>query len=74
MVCRAEENEIFFASVNFAHAYQSAATALIGPDGRCLAQVPYGEVGVAVAEIDPAAAGRLYAQRFAPEKYREAET
>jgi predicted amidohydrolase len=71
MVCRAQENDIYFASVNFAHSYQTAATAVIGPDGACLVQAPYGEPGVIFADIDPAAATGLYAKRFAPETYRE---
>jgi len=72
MICRAQENGIFFASVNFAHAYQTAATAAIGPDGDCLVHAPYGAPGVVFADIDPAAAEGLYAKRFAPETYRDA--
>lgn len=72
MICRAQENGIFFASVNFAHTYQTTATAVIGPDGQCLVHAPYGEPGVVFADIDPAAAERIYAKRFAPERYRGA--
>jgi len=71
MICRAQENDIFFASVNFAHRYQTTATAVIGPDGRCLVHAPYGRPGVACADIDPAAAEGLYARRFAPDRLRE---
>lgn len=72
MICRAQENNIFFASVNFAHTYQTTATAVISPNGQCLVHAPYGEPGVVFAEIDPAAAEGLYARRFAPETYRDA--
>ena len=43
MVARGVENTIYFASVNCAMRYQDSATSLIGPDGDCLAYVPYGE-------------------------------
>lgn len=70
MICRAQENGIYFASVNFAHTYQTTATAIVGPDGRCLVHAPYGVPGVVLADIDPVAADGLYARRFAPETYR----
>ncbi len=72
MICRAQEKNIFFASVNFAHTYQTAATAVISPYVQCLVHAPYGEPGVVFADIDPAAAEGLYAKRFAPETYRDA--
>ncbi len=69
MICRSVENEIFFASVNYAVPYPEAATALIAPDGACLSHLPYGEPGVLIADIDPTAASGLYATRFAPERF-----
>ena len=42
MVARSVENTIYFASVNYAMRYQDSATSLIGPEGECLAYVPYG--------------------------------
>jgi predicted amidohydrolase len=42
MVARSVENTIYFASVNYAMRYQESATSLIGPEGECLAFVPYG--------------------------------
>ncbi|MDA1308407.1 MAG: carbon-nitrogen hydrolase family protein [Proteobacteria bacterium] len=69
MVCRSLENSIFLASVNCALPYQEAATAVITPDGECLANLAYGEPGVLIAEIDPNTADRLYASRFAPNAF-----
>jgi predicted amidohydrolase len=69
MVCRSLENAVYFASVNYALEYQEAATALISPEGSCLSHLPYGAPGVLIADIDPHAASRIYASRFAPETY-----
>ena len=72
MMCRALENTIYFASVNYALRFQESATSLIGPTGECLAFLPYGKEGVLVQAIDlDEATGRL-ARRYAPERYREA--
>lgn len=73
MMCRALENTVYFASVNYAFRYPESATCLIGPAGGCLARLPYGEEGVLVASIDPAAATGLLAGRYAPERYGEAD-
>lgn len=64
MMMRALENTIYFASVNYASKYPEAASSLIGPDGTCLAHVPYGKAGIIVADIDPAKATGLLAKRF----------
>ena len=71
IMCRALENTIYFASVNYGFRYPESATCLISPSGECLAQLPYGKEGVLVATIDPALASGLFAQRYAPERYRE---
>ncbi|MEQ8654551.1 MAG: carbon-nitrogen hydrolase family protein [Kiloniellales bacterium] len=71
MACRAGENGIFLASVNYAHRFQDTASSLISPEGRCLSHLPYGQEGLLVADIDPEAADRLFAMRFAPERYGE---
>jgi predicted amidohydrolase len=73
MMCRALENTIYFASVNYAFRHQESATSLIGPSGELVAHLPYGEEGVLVHAIDPKAATGLLASRYAPERYREAE-
>ena len=69
-MCRALENGIHFASVGYALRYQEAATALISPQGACLDHLPYGQPGLLLADIDPDAATRVYARRFAPERYQ----
>jgi predicted amidohydrolase len=71
MMCRALENTIYFASVNYAFRYQESATCVINPSGECAAYLPYGQEGVLVCEIDPAAATGLLASRYAPERYGE---
>ena len=67
MVCRSIENGVFLASVNGALAFQEAATALIGPDGECIAHLHYAEPGLLIQSLDPSAAHRLYAERFKSE-------
>ena len=69
MMCRALENTVYFASVNYAMRFQESATSLIGPSGECQAYLPYGEEGVLVQEIDLHAASGLLAERFAPERH-----
>jgi predicted amidohydrolase len=69
MVMRSLENTVYFASVNYAMRYQDSATSLIGPDGECLAFVPYGEERLLVHDLDLAEATGLYARRFTPECY-----
>lgn len=71
MVCRAQENSVFFASVNRAMVCQNSATSLIDPRGRLLAHIPYGKEDLLVADIDPESATRLYAKRLRPELYPE---
>jgi predicted amidohydrolase len=69
--CRALENGVYLAGVNYGFRFPESATSLIGPGGECLARLPYGEAGVLVAEFDPAAATGLYAARYAPDRYGE---
>jgi predicted amidohydrolase len=71
MMCRALENTIYFAGVNYGFRYPESATSIIGPSGECLAHLPYGEHGLLVYAIDPDAATGLLASRYAPERYRE---
>jgi len=70
MIMRANENTIYFASVNYAMKYPESATSLISPDGKCIAYQPYGEVGVLVVDIDPEQATGYLAKRFKPELYQ----
>jgi predicted amidohydrolase len=69
MMCRALENTIYFAGVNYAFRYQESATCLISPSGECLAHLPYGQEGVLVRPIDVEAATGLLASRYAPQRY-----
>jgi predicted amidohydrolase len=71
MMCRALENTIYFASINYALRFPDSATSLLDPTGRCIAHLPYGEEGVLVQEIDLAQATGALAARFAPDRYRE---
>lgn len=69
MVARSAENAIYFASVNYALRYQDSATSLLGPEGDCLAHVPYGHEQLLVHDIDPSRATGLYARRLNPAFY-----
>jgi predicted amidohydrolase len=69
MIARGAENTIYFASVNCAMRYQESATTLIGPDGECLAYVPYGEEQLLVHDLDLSRATGLIAKRYNPAFY-----
>jgi predicted amidohydrolase len=64
MMCRALENEIYFAGINYAFAFQKAATCVIDPAGDCIAYQPYGEPGLLVVEIDASRATGSRASRY----------
>lgn len=72
MVCRAVENEIYFASANYTLRFPESATGIIAPAGECLAHLPYGQEGVLVEEVEVQLATGLYAARYAPERYQDA--
>ncbi|MBA2562850.1 MAG: carbon-nitrogen hydrolase family protein [Chitinophagaceae bacterium] len=69
MMMRALENTIYFASVNYAMRFHESGTALIGPDGTCIAHEAYGKEGVLVVDIDPSLATGLLAKRVKPGLY-----
>jgi N-carbamoylputrescine amidase len=69
MECRAQENSIYFASVNQAMRHQNSATSLIDPQGRLVAYVPYGQEDLLVADLDLDQATRFYATRYNPDWY-----
>ena len=69
MVARGVENTIYFASVNYALRYQDFATSLLGPEGDCLAYVPYGQEQLLVHDVDLSRATGLCARRFNPALY-----
>ena len=62
-LCRAAENSIWFATVNYASDGSPTTSAIARPDGTVLAFQPYGEEGVLVADLDLAAATGLLAAR-----------
>lgn len=66
---RALENTIYFAPSNYAFRYPESASAIIAPDGSCVAYQNYKEPGIAVAEIDPDKATGLLAKRFKGELF-----
>ena len=69
MVVRGIENTVYFASVNYAMRYQDSATALIDPEGACVAHMPYGQEGLLVCDVDLARATGFCATRFNPAFY-----
>lgn len=70
MVCRAGENTVYFASVNFALPIQEAATSILSPEGEILASLPRSVPGLLVHEIDLSKASGLLASRYAPDRYQ----
>jgi len=66
---RAMENTIYVATSNYAFDFPDSASAIIGPDGACVAWQPYREPGVTVAEIDVAESTGLLASRFKADLY-----
>jgi predicted amidohydrolase len=71
MVCRSEENSVYFASVNETMNQQNSATSLISPDGDLMQFLPRGEEGLLVADLDLSKATGFYASRYRPELYEE---
>jgi predicted amidohydrolase len=69
MMMRALENTIYFAGINYATRYSESGSAVIAPDGVCIAAHPYSEPGVIVADINPELATGFLAKRFKPELY-----
>jgi predicted amidohydrolase len=70
MLCRAAENTIYFASVNYASAGSPTTSAVISPDGKLLAYQPYGQEGLLVVDLDLAAATGLLAKRYKAAEYQ----
>ena len=66
LLVRALENSVFVAQANVATPDQGSATGIVSPDGDLVAALPYGAVGVAVADVDLHRADRRIALRWAP--------
>jgi len=71
MECRAQENTVYFASVNQAMTRQNSATSLIAPDGKLVRYVSYGQEELLVADLDLTRATGFYAKRYQPDLYEE---
>jgi len=66
MVCRAAENTIYYASVNYAEPGAPTSATVVGPDAELVAWQPYGKEGLLVAELELARATGLLARRYRP--------
>jgi predicted amidohydrolase len=64
---RALENTIYFAPSNYTFKSAHSASSIIASDGTCLAYQPYGEPGIAIADIDLSQATGFLAGRFKPQ-------
>jgi predicted amidohydrolase len=68
LLCRALENTVYVAASNTAGPDQGSATCIIAPDGRLVARLDYGPVGVVAATIDLSVADQRLARRWAPDR------
>lgn len=68
-ICRAAENAIYIAIVNYAVEASETTSAVIAPDGTVVAYQPRGQAGVLIAEIQPNLATGYLAHRFRPEDH-----
>jgi predicted amidohydrolase len=66
ILCRAAENTCFVAAVNYASEGSPTTSAVVDPEGGMMVYQPYGRPGVVVADINLAAATRLFATRLRP--------
>ncbi|MDQ0214527.1 ribosomal-protein-alanine N-acetyltransferase [Oikeobacillus pervagus] len=66
MVCRSLENNIYFASVNYALENQQSTSSLISPSGERLVVANPSTEDLLVYDIDPNQANLLLAKRFNP--------
>jgi len=71
MQCRAEENSVYFVSVNRAMQRQNSASSVIDPKGDLIEFIPRGEEKLLVVDLDLTKATGLYASRFQPALYQE---
>jgi len=66
ILCRAAENTIYFASVNYAIPGSPTTSAVVHPDGSLQSHYPHGQEGLLIADIDPTQATALLATRYKP--------
>ena len=63
---RALENTVYVASSNTAGSDQGSASCVVAPDGKLVARLDYGVIGVIAADIELDAATANLARRWAP--------
>lgn len=63
LLCRAAENTVWIAGVNYASEGSPTTSAVVRPDGTVLAWQPYGQAGLLTADVDLAEATGLLARR-----------
>ena len=66
VLCRAAENNCYFATVNYASPGSATTSAVARPDGSLAVYQPYGQEGLLFADIDLSAATGLVAKRLKP--------
>ena len=66
LLCRAAENTIWIASVNYAAEGSATTSAVVRPDGTLLSYQPYGVSGLLAADLDLSLATGLLAKRLRP--------
>jgi predicted amidohydrolase len=66
LMCRALENTVYVATSNTAGLDQGSASCIVAPDGKLVARLDYGVVGVVAADIELTAANANLARRWAP--------
>jgi predicted amidohydrolase len=52
VLCRAAENTVYVASINYASEGSGTTSVFVNPDGSVLAWQPYGKAGLLVAEVE----------------------
>ena len=66
VLCRAAENTVYVASINYASEGSGTTSVVVNPDGTVLTWQPYGKEGLLVADIDTDKATGLLARRQRP--------
>ncbi len=66
VLCRAAENSIYFATVNYSSPGSPTTSAIANPDGTLLSWQPYGLSGLLIADLDLSLATGLLASRLTP--------
>jgi predicted amidohydrolase len=72
-LCRAAENTVYFATVNYAVPAGCTTSAVVAPDGTLLAHLPHGEAGLLVTDLEPSRATGRLASRFRPADHEAAQ-